>query len=581
MAPLEGFRIVTMIRITANAITRWFKSLSGIGIVLGTLFFAAALTPSLVPRSFFMQGALAGLCFALGYGAGVLWRWLWHYLEIPEPPAHLRFITNRMVAAASVVIVITFLWRTADWQNSVRAAMSMPPVDTAHPFKLCAVALLTFCLLLAIGRLLSQITGFITAQIRRYIPRRIANVLGVAIAALLFWSIASNVLVRVAFEAMDSSYRRYDALLEPDRPQPAAPGKTGSPASLVKWNELGRAGREFVASGPGADTISTFTGRPALEPIRVYVGLRNADTAQARAQLALTELKRQGGFERAMLVIITPTGTGWVDPAAMAPIEYLQNGDIASVAVQYSYLSSPLSLLAQPEYGSESARALFTAVYGYWTTLPKDKRPKLYVHGLSLGAMNSERSTALFEMIGDPIDGALWSGPPFESRIWRSVTDNRNSGTPEWLPEFRDSRLVRFMNQNGPTVPSAAPWGPLRVVYLQYASDPIVLFRYRDLYREPDWMSAPRGPDVSPALGWYPVVTMLQLAVDMTVATGTPMGYGHVYAPEHYIDAWIAVAGIETWSSDAIKQLKQHLAAAARQPPPRGSSEAPYDNRGG
>jgi len=39
----------------------------------------------------------------------------------------------------------------------------------------------------------------------------------------------------------------------------------------------------------------------------------------------------------------------------------------------------------------------------------------------------------------------------------------------------------------------------------------------------PAWMDAPRGPDVSPELRWYPVVTMLQLAVDMAVATGTPM----------------------------------------------------------
>ncbi|MGN6461015.1 MAG: alpha/beta-hydrolase N-terminal domain-containing protein, partial [Pseudolabrys sp.] len=307
------------------------------GIVLGTLFFAAALTPSLVPRSYLTQGALAGTCFALGYGLGVLWRWLWLYLEIPEPPARLRLITNRIVAVASAIIVITFLWRTTGWQNSVRAAMSMPPVETVHPFKLCAVALVTFCLLLALSRLFLQITGFVAARVRRYIPRRIANVLGVTVAALLFWSIASNVLVRVAFEAMDSSYRQFDALLEPDRPQPTAVGKTGSATSLVKWNELGRAGREFVASGPSASAISDFNGRPALEPVRVYVGLRSASTAQARAQLALAELQRQGGFDRAMLVVITPTGTGWVDPAAMGPIEYLQDGNVSSVAVQYSY----------------------------------------------------------------------------------------------------------------------------------------------------------------------------------------------------------------------------------------------------
>lgn len=34
-----------------------------------------------------------------------------------------------------------------------------------------------------------------------------------------------------------------------------------------------------------------------------------------------------------MLVIITPTGTGWVDPAAIDSLEYLQRGDVASVAI--------------------------------------------------------------------------------------------------------------------------------------------------------------------------------------------------------------------------------------------------------
>ena len=296
--------------------------------------------------------------------------------------------------------------------------------------------------------------------------------------------------------------------------------------------------------------------------MRVYVGLGSRDTAQARARLALDELKRQHGFERKVLIVITPTGTGWIDPAAMDTVEYLHHGDVASVAMQYSYLNSPLSLLFQPEYGAEAARALFAEIYGFWTTLPKDGRPKLYLHGLSLGALNSEKSADLFETIGDPIAGALWSGAPFASRIWSSVTANRNPGSPAWLPEFRDGRFVRFMNQNGPTVPPDTPWGPMRVVYLQYASDAITFFAYRDAYRPPAWMSAPRGPDVSPELRWYPIITMLQLALDMAVATGTPMGFGHVYAPEHYVDAWSRSPMSSDWSADALAQLKSHLAAS-------------------
>ena len=388
-------------------IRRQAQSLSGIGLVLGALFFAAALTPTLVPRSYLTQGALAGACFAIGYGAGIFWRWLWHYLELPEPSARIRSTTNALVAGGCLLVVIIFLWRAAEWQNSIRAAMKMDPVETAHPLKVCVIALITFLVLLALARLFGIVTRFLSTRTRRFIPRKIANILGVLVAALLFWSIANNLLIRTAFRALDSSFREFDALLEPERPQPTAPGKTGSAASLVKWNELGRAGREFVASAPAAAEISAITGRPARDPVRVYVGLGGGDTAQARARLALDELKRQHGFERATLIVITPTGTGWIDPAAMDAVEYLRDGDVASVAVQYSYLNSPLSLLFQPEYGAEAARALFSEIYGYWTTLPKDKRPMLYLHGLSLGAMNSEKSAELFETIGDPIAGAL------------------------------------------------------------------------------------------------------------------------------------------------------------------------------
>ncbi|MBN9148173.1 MULTISPECIES: alpha/beta-hydrolase family protein [unclassified Nitrobacter] len=561
-------------------VRRQIQSLSGVGLLLGAVFFAAALTPSLIPRHYLTQGALAGGCFAIGYGAGVLWRWLWRYLELPQPSDRIRSVTNVGVSVLCLAVMVTFLWKATGWQNSIRAVMGMEAVESSRPFKVCAIAAITFLAILVVARLFKTVTGFLSTQIRRFIPRKIANAIGLLLAALLFWSITTNFLIRTAFRAVDTSFRELDALFEPERQQPTSPGKTGSAASLLTWNELGRTGRRFVASGPSADQIRALTGRPALEPIRVYVGLRNAATARERARLALAELKRQGGFQRSTLIIVTPTGTGWIDPSAMDSVEYLHDGDIASVAMQYSYLNSPLSLMFQPEYGKEAARALFAEIYGYWTTLPRNARPKLYLHGLSLGALNSERSSELFETIGDPIAGALWSGPPFESRIWRSITANRNEGSPAWLPQFRDGRFVRFMNQDGSTVPADAPWGPMRVVYLQYASDAIVLFAYRYAYQRPAWMQEPRGPDVSPELRWYPIVTMLQLAVDMPAANSTPMGYGHVYAPEHYVDAWIAVTDVRNWSPEAIAKLKTYLANRARREVDT-AADNPYSDRGG
>jgi uncharacterized membrane protein len=284
--------------------------------------------------------------------------------------------------------------------------------------------------------------------------------------------------------------------------------------------------------------------------------MSSADTADQRAKLALQELKRTGAFERSILIIIVPTGTGMIDPAALDPVEYLHRGNVASVAMQYSYLASWLSLLVEPDYGAETGDALFQEVYTYWSSLPRDVRPKLYLHGLSLGAMNSEQSANLYDVVADPFQGALWSGPPFASRTWRSVTDGRNSGSPEWLPRFRNSSIFRFTNQNDALDIPDAEWGPIRIVYLQYASDPITFFDVATLYREPDWMKEPRGPDVSEQVRWYPLITMLQLTFDMAIATTSPMGYGHVFAPQHYIDAWLAVTDPPSITPEDIARLK-------------------------
>src|SRR5690606_10716283 len=138
---------------------------------------------------------------------------------------------------------------------------------------------------------------------------------------------------------------------------------------------------------------------------------------------------------------------------------------------------------------------------------------------------------------------------------------------------------VRFMNQDGATVPADTPWGAMRIVYLQYASDAVTFFDIRDVYREPAWMTMPRGPDVSSQLRWYPVVSMLQLAFDMAVSTSTPIGYGHVYASEHYIEAWVAVADVSGWSAEQVARLKQSLADQQRAA--AGTAVEAYENRGG
>ena len=149
------------------------------------------------------------------------------------------------------------------------------------------------------------------------------------------------------------------------------------------------------------------------------------------------------------------------------------------------------------------------AVYDHWHGLPKNQRPRLYLQGLSLGALNSDLSHDLHQVIGDPYDGALWAGPPFNTPTWRNVTAMRNPGSPAWLPRVRDGAVVRFTAQQNHLEEGHAPWGPYRVVFLQYASDAVTFFDPLAVWRKPEWMNPPLGPDVSPDLVWIPVVVRM------------------------------------------------------------------------
>lgn len=537
------------------------RSFTGVGLILGTLFFAASLTPSLVPRPHLVQGALGGFAFAAGYGLGVLFRFIWLTLQLPVPDGGV-LRTGRIAAVIACAAAAGYaLWYASVWQNTLRALMEMPPVEDGRPFTVAGVALVVFLLLLLLGRLFRITLLLLARRLSRLIPVPVAAIAALAVTALLFWSVGDGVLVSAAMRGLDASYRAFDALIEDGSPQPTDPMKTGGPGSLLAWEGLGRAGREVIAAGPDRAKIEDFTGAPALEPLRVYVGLNSADTVEERAQLALDELIRIGGFERTNLVIVTPTGTGWVDPESQTALEYVLHGDVASVSVQYSYLASWLALLADPEYGIATARAVFAKVYDHWHSLPRDARPRLYLHGLSLGSFNSDLSHDLYQVIGDPYQGAFWTGPPFPSRTWNNVTAQRNPGTPAWLPEFRDGAVIRFTSQDNRLDDAPAPWGPYRIIYLQYASDAVTFFDPHALWRKPAWLERPVGPDVSPDFVWIPVVTFLQLGIDIMMATTTPLGYGHVYAFDHYLEGWVSLTDAPGWTPESLAALKARVAA--------------------
>ncbi len=525
--------------------------------VLGALFFIASLTPSLVPRDTAVQAALSGLSLTAGYAIGLILSALWRRLEFPRLPVPRLRRVQVAVAGLCALAVSVALWRASDWQNGLRVLMDMPPVETVRPFSIAAGALGLFLVLLWFARLVRLATAGLSRRLERVLPGPQALLVAVVLTAVLFWNIGNGVLVRGALTLADRAYAALDGVFEEASPRPTDQRKTGAPGSLLDWEDLGRQGRAMVAAGPSRVLIERVTGVPAREPLRVYVGLNSADDPQTRAELVLAELQRIDAFSRGTLVIATPTGTGWVDPAGQAALEYLLHGDVATVSVQYSYVASWLALLFDMEYGVETARAVFAEVYGYWQELDPGDRPALYLNGLSLGSLNSDLSHDLHQVVGDPFDGALWVGPPFGSPTWGEVTRNRNPGTPFWLPSYRDGSAVRFRNQTGLQSEARAEWGGFRILYLQHASDAVTFFDPQAAWRRPAWMEPPRGPDVSEQFRWLPVVTFLQLGIDIMTAVKPPDGFGHSYAFASYVDAWAELLEPEGWDAEALAALKR------------------------
>ena len=542
--------------------SRYWNSFSFVGLVVATLFFSASVTPSLLPRNYIVQGLLSGFAIAVGYGVGICGLLLYDFLQFPQPTdrrqRNLKIITTVVVA----LVFVLCLKQMTFWQNSIRQLMEMQPLETAFPYRTALIALLFGACLIAVARLLGRCCVILSKKLNRFMPPRVSTVLSVTLVGLISLFLVNGVIARGLLNAADAFFLRADSWIDDDVPQPVAALASGSDESLISWDSIGRQGKEFIVGAPTASELSEFWGSECLRPLRVYVGMQSGESSKQQAQLALEELQRVGGFERSVLVVATPTGTGWLDPSAVDTLEYLHGGDTAIVSIQYSYLPSWMTIIVDPKRSIEAARALFDEVYGYWITLPASERPKLYLFGLSLGALGSEVSADLYTIFEDPIQGAVWSGPPFPSSQWSAVTASRQPGTPAWLPKYRDSAMLRFTAQKN-ALATGARWGSIRSVYIQYASDPMVFFSPSLLWKRPAWLIGQRGPDVSPHLKWYPLVTFLQLAFDLPMATSVPLGYGHNYSASSYIDAWIAVTQPGNWQPEDTARLKERFKTPA------------------
>jgi uncharacterized membrane protein len=421
-------------------------------------------------------------------------------------------------------------------------------------------------LLVVAGRAIASGVRLLNGQVLRLLP----NANAATPITLLILVVGIGLLGTIGFRGLgvltDSVYGSENDTTEEGATAPTSAAVSGSSASLVPWDTLGRTGRNFAASVTTRAQLEAFHGTSAnpVDPVRVYVGVRSADTLDERAELAVRELERAGGFDRKVLVVWVPTGSGWMIPEAAEALEQLYDGNSAIVAVQYSYLPSLFSVFFNPGLAAESGVALFSAVEKRWLQLPADHRPKLLLFGKSLGTAGVEApfaaadATSSLANLVARTDGALIVGAKHGNTILSQLTKGRDPGSPVWQPVFDAGRTVRFLGRD-PTQPTLdKDWLAPRVVYLQHPSDPVPFWGLSALWRPPEWMDQPRGYDVPQAARWFPIVTGIQAVCDQIYQLSPPPGFGHDYATEYAL-GWAQVAPPAGWTDADTHRLEDFL----------------------
>jgi hypothetical protein len=342
---------------------------------------------------------------------------------------------------------------------------------------------------------------------------------------------------------------------------PASPLVSGSPGSLLPFADLGQQGRRYVTDVVTPELITQVMGEPALaHPIRTYVGFNSEPLYQTgRAELALAELERTGAFDRSVLLLISPTGTGWVDHTLVEAAELLTRGDIATCCIQYARYPSFLSV-QKVALGRGQFRLLLWGVTQRLAGVAPERRPRVLVFGESMGAWTSS-DVIMFQGIEGfdhyGIDRALWVGLPWLAKWSRS---GMTRGSSTLVPE---GTVGVFDHHDQLAALDEGQRARLRAVVVSHDNDPIAVLGPDLLVQRPPWLAdGQRGRGVPQAMLWQPLGTFVQTGMDamnaMLTTPGEFASFGHDYRAD--MASFVRDAyGLPAATDEQLERIEQVL----------------------
>ena len=528
--------------------------ISLIGVVGALVMYGVSVSPSLLARSWQWHAVASGVLSAVGYIVGLTIQ-RFYALVVPRLGVEITAPQSVSIAFRAVLLLGFFLWFLRWLLQSYRERKRANHLVGMRGESLGEYLLGTFCAFILMLALLGIAWGLqwigraIVIVLSQWMHMVFALALSLLILVVIVYALTSQVLLKLGINFFTRHARKMNNRTAKGIVQPQVPERSGSPQSRSSWRAVGGQGRVFLGRGPSRADIEAVTGRAAMEPIRVYAGMpEEGQSLQSAADLVVEELHRTGAFDRAVILIATSTGSGWVDEWQVQPLEYLTRGNCATASMQYSFVPSSINFLTDLDVSEEAAVILFETIRRAVDEIPEDRRPALFVCGESLGAYASQHVFSGIVDVLSRTDGALWVGTPAFTPMHAELTAIRHRGSPEVAPVVANGRHVRFVN-----VPEnlwadvygreLGDWNYPRVVYAQHPSDPVVWWNSELVWHKPDWISEKVDGDVSPHMQYTRGATYIQVLVDMPVAGTAPGGHGHTYH-EELIPLWEAILGL-------------------------------------
>lgn len=528
--------------------------ISLIGVVGALVMYGVSVSPSLLARSWQWHAVASGVLSAVGYIVGLTIQ-RFYALVVPRLGVEITAPQSVSIAFRAVLLLGFFLWFLRWLLQSYRERKRANHLVGMRGETLGEYLLGTFCTFLLMLALLGVAWGLqwigraIVIVLNQWMHMVFALALSLLILVVIVYALTSQVLLKLGINFFTRHARKMNNRTAKGIVQPQVPERSGSPQSRSSWRAVGGQGRVFLGRGPSRADIEAVTGCAAMEPIRVYAGMpEEGQSLQSTADLVVEELHRTGAFDRAVILIATSTGSGWVDEWQVQPLEYLTRGNCATASMQYSFVPSSINFLTDLDVSEEAAVILFETIRRAVDEIPEDRRPALFVCGESLGAYASQHVFSGIVDVLSRTDGALWVGTPAFTPMHAELTAIRHRGSPEVAPVVANGRHVRFVN-----VPEnlwadvygreLGDWNYPRIVYAQHPSDPVVWWNSELVWHKPDWISEKVDGDVSPHMQYTRGATYIQVLVDMPVAGTAPGGHGHTYH-EELIPLWEAILGL-------------------------------------